>query len=122
MNQNILSANNGKQAFEKVKEYSTKSKCGYKDCLYFSQILMDFNMPIMSGAEATQEIISYWVNEFPSVKAYPPIVGLTAYSDSETKNQCQLSGMSAFYTKPVKKKKMTKQLYDIGQIESEDQN
>ncbi|KXB29003.1 hypothetical protein AT959_19475 [Dechloromonas denitrificans] len=62
---------------------------------YFDLILMDVQMPVMNGLDATRRI-----------RALPgggeiPIVALTANAFSEDKEQCFAAGMSDFLAKPV---------------------
>ncbi len=54
-------------------------------------ILMDINMPVMDGVEATRVIHS----EFPDIR----IVGLSMYDDAETGKGMQKAGAAAFVTK-----------------------
>lgn len=61
-------------------------------------ILMDMQMPIMNGLEATRAIRS-WEMGKPSQRI--PILGLTAGSGSEVEQECIDSGMDAVLFKPV---------------------
>ena len=62
---------------------------------YFDLILMDVQMPVMNGLDATRQI-----------RALPgggeiPIIALTANAFSEDKEQCFAAGMTDFLAKPV---------------------
>jgi len=62
---------------------------------YFDLILMDVQMPVMNGLDATRQI-----------RALPgggeiPIIALTANAFSEDREQCFASGMTDFLAKPV---------------------
>lgn len=60
----------------------------------YDLILMDCQMPILNGLEATRRI----KNE---VRPAPVIIALTAFSQPEQQAQCKDSGMDDFLTKPV---------------------
>jgi CheY-like chemotaxis protein len=63
----------------------------------FDLILMDCQMPVMNGYEATMAIRALG-GKFELI----PIVALTANAFRETKEECFASGMSDFATKPIK--------------------
>jgi two-component system, cell cycle response regulator DivK len=58
-------------------------------------ILMDLNLPVMDGLEATKRIRS---NEEMKEKV---IVAVTAHSDPDTRARSLAAGCNAFVTKPV---------------------
>lgn len=76
-------AENGQEAVEKA------SSGGY------AIILIDMQMPVLDGLEATQQI-----RQLPGHKA-TPILAMTANAFAESKDQCIASGMDDFLTKPV---------------------
>lgn len=78
---------NGKKAVEAIQS-SEK----------FDAILMDCQMPVMTGYEATKQIreIQSKLNE------YTPIIALTANAFRETKETCVECGMDDFATKPIR--------------------
>jgi two-component system sensor histidine kinase/response regulator len=59
-------------------------------------ILMDLQMPVMSGFEATAEI-----RRLEAGKCRVPIIALTANAMTETHDQCLRSGMDGYVTKPL---------------------
>jgi len=61
----------------------------------FDIVLMDIQMPEMSGHEAT----TYIRKELKLTDL--PIIGLTAHAMAEEKQRCIDSGMNDFITKPV---------------------
>jgi two-component system sensor histidine kinase RpfC len=63
----------------------------------FDLVLMDLNMPVLDGAEATK------LHRFAEVGAGPrlPIVALTADATPEAAARCLAAGMDACVTKPV---------------------
>jgi len=81
-------ANNGREALDKV---STQS---------FDLILMDVQMPIMDGYEATEAIRK---QEQQSGKRVP-IIALTAHAMKGDKEKCLESGMDDYIAKPFRQK------------------
>jgi CheY-like chemotaxis protein len=62
----------------------------------FSIILMDVQMPVMSGIEATQKI-----RRLPGYENIP-IIGVTAGNVLGEKEKCMESGMNDFLPKPLR--------------------
>ena len=62
----------------------------------FSLVLMDIQMPIMDGHEATQYIRS----SLPTPKCNIPIIGMTAHSMSSEKELALKNGMNEYIIKP----------------------
>ncbi|CAD8101605.1 unnamed protein product [Paramecium sonneborni] len=80
------SAHNGKEGLDKFK------------LQYYQVILMDVEMPIMNGIQATQQILEFC----HSVDLDPPIIiAQTAYTDMQTKQMCKEVGMDYFLQKPI---------------------
>ena len=73
-------------------------------------ILMDMEMPVMDGFEATRRIRKL---ENDSGTAPIPIVALTAHAFSEERQRCLDAGCSHFFTKPILKADLLKLLQDI---------
>lgn len=63
----------------------------------YALILMDLQMPIMDGIEATKHIREY--EELHSLTAIP-IIALTANNTQSERKQCLDSGMDDFLAKP----------------------
>ncbi|WP_334014901.1 response regulator [Alteromonas sp. S167] len=80
----ILHVKNGKDALEACKRHT------------FDFILMDCNMPIMGGIEASLHIRN-------TLKLETPIAALTANAFVEDKEECLGAGMNDFLTKPLDK-------------------
>lgn len=74
----------------------------------FSIIIMDIELPGMSGVELTR-----WIrdesNGNPNIKT--PIVAMTAYVSKELEEKCLDAGMTAFLPKPIHKKQL-KDVFD----------
>ena len=87
---------NGRKAMEAVKERENKCKL----CENFDLILMDINMPVMNGLEATNAIR----NDLNNHKI--PIVGCTAYLKDSIFEECLESGMNDCINKPLSRDKI----------------
>ena len=64
----------------------------------YDLILMDLQMPIMDGIEATFEIRNQ-ENNSPVSKKPIPIIAMTANHDVES--ECKKAGMTNYLTKPI---------------------
>jgi len=82
----VTLANNGKEAVELYK----------KNC--YDIIFMDIQMPIMTGVEATEEIIKY---EKRNNIEHTPIVALTANVIEKDRKKYLASGMDRYLKKPI---------------------
>jgi len=86
----------------------------------YDLILMDIEMPIMDGYEATQKIRQW---EQKQQRTPVPIIALTAHAFIRFKKKCLDAGCSDFLTKPVKKAKLIEtiaiHLQLSGQIQSQ---
>ena len=80
----VVLAHNGQQALDRLHEL---------DPATFDIALMDVQMPVMDGYEATRQINSI----APSL----PVIGLTAHAMAEERERCLAAGMEAHVTKPV---------------------
>ena len=83
---------NGQEAAEMVKE----SLSGQPGVTVFAAVLMDANMPVMDGLEATRLIQS------THGSASPPIIALTASVLEEDRQRCLDAGMQGFLAKPLR--------------------
>ena len=80
-------ANNGQEAIRLI-EAGTAAEL----------VLMDCQMPVMDGLEATRHIRA-WEQE--SGKPRLPIIALTASAFEEDRDRCLAAGMDDFLTKPL---------------------
>lgn len=89
-------ANNGQEAVEKFrsKEYGL--------------ILMDVQMPVMDGIQATQTIrsIEQAAELSGQLKFRVPIVALTAHATNTYRDECLAAGMDDFITKPFQQSQL----------------
>eukprot|EP01103_Thecamoeba_quadrilineata_P010774 TRINITY_DN2417_c0_g1_i3.p1 TRINITY_DN2417_c0_g1~~TRINITY_DN2417_c0_g1_i3.p1 ORF type:complete len:396 (-),score=78.17 TRINITY_DN2417_c0_g1_i3:21-1208(-) len=71
----------------------------------FDSILMDLEMPLMNGFQATQKIRAHERELFSqlSIKSYTPIIALSGYTRKELIEEAICSGVDDFVTKPFKK-------------------
>jgi signal transduction histidine kinase/CheY-like chemotaxis protein len=70
----------------------------------FDLVIMDCQMPVMDGIEATRHIRSLEVERTPSsaLPQHVPIVALTANAREEISKECLAAGMNRFMTKPFR--------------------
>ncbi|MCI8562914.1 MAG: response regulator [Lachnospiraceae bacterium] len=93
-------AGNGQIAVDMLK----KSKPGY-----YQTILMDIQMPVMNGYEATKEIRKLENRELASI----PIIAMTANAFEEDKREAIKSGMNGHIAKPIDVKELFRTLNSI---------
>lgn len=75
--------------------HNGREACVLCDNRHYDLILMDMQMPIMGGVEATQAIRA--LPEYGSV----PIIALTANASESDRQNCLIAGMSDYLSKPV---------------------
>ena len=83
---NVDVANNGQEAIERINAHPPA---------YYSVVLMDLQMPVMDGYEATRllRLDSRYVNL--------PIVAMTAHAMADERERCQVLGMNGHVSKPI---------------------
>ncbi len=91
---------NGSEAFElfKINNYDL--------------VLMDMQMPVIDGLQATEMIRTYEKQQMTGVPAY--IVALTANAMAEDKQRCLASGMNNFLSKPFSEFDLRRVLVEAG--------
>jgi len=90
----IKSARNGLEAFEMYKAEK------------FDVVILDIQMPVMDGVEATQKIRKFEKGR----DLYTPILALTAYAMKSEKEFFLKEGMDDYLSKPVKREDLIKKL------------
>ncbi|MDE5416130.1 PAS domain-containing protein [Alkalihalobacterium chitinilyticum] len=93
-------ANNGKEAVERYKNACERTE---QKIPYYSLVLMDIQMPIMDGYEATRTIRQY---EKENQLTPVPIIALTAYALEEDRRKTLESGCDEHVPKPVRKQEL----------------
>lgn len=90
---NLIHAWDGGEAVELFREHEPEI------------VLMDINMPVMNGYEATKEIRKY------SKKV--PIVAITAYAYASDEQKVMANGFDAYMPKPINANQLKKQIQEI---------
>ena len=72
----------------------------------FDLILMDVQMPVLDGLEATARIRKM---DSPSINTIP-IIALTAHAMKGDREECLAAGMNGYVTKPIKTKILTAEI------------
>jgi CheY-like chemotaxis protein/HPt (histidine-containing phosphotransfer) domain-containing protein len=75
-------------------------------CGYYDLILMDVEMPVMDGCQATRAIRELEAERAPEKTHRVPIVAMTAHAFREKKELCLAAGMDDFLSKPVTKNEL----------------
>ena len=91
----VVTASNGEEALEKVRQRD------------FDCILMDVQMPVMDGLEATRRL-RQWERE--QGRAPMPVVALTANAMHEERERCLAVGMNSHLAKPFRRQQLARVL------------
>lgn len=89
----VVVAENGKLGVDAVKREN------------FDVVLMDVQMPVMDGLEATREIRSNGYDV--------PIIAITAYAVKDDKEKCIEAGMDGYISKPIKTKEIVPAIQSV---------
>jgi CheY-like chemotaxis protein len=89
-----------------------QAACNVLQKNHYDVVLMDVQMPIMNGLEATKIIQEEINNQIP-------IIALTAAALQEEKNKCYQSGMNDILLKPVSVEELKKKLHLWGNLKSD---
>ena len=85
----VVFAENGQQAIDRFEESGVDK---------FDVVLMDVQMPILDGYEATRRILKF----APEL----PVIGVTAHALKEELDKCLAAGMVGYVTKPLEIKEL----------------
>ncbi len=79
----------------------------------FDLVLMDIDMPVMNGFEATREIRAYEAkilkmdeDQSVSTSARTPIIAMTAHAKIEDRQECLEAGMDDYASKPIRRNEL----------------
>ena len=79
----------------------------------FDVILMDLEMPVMSGIEAARQIRAKERATAIDTPPYTPIIAMTAHDQEAQKTSCLVVGMDGFITKPIDIKTIHQTIQEI---------
>ncbi|MBF0587690.1 MAG: PAS domain S-box protein [Magnetococcales bacterium] len=82
----------------------------------FHLVLMDLQMPVMDGYEATRRIRIHEAKHPQRHKQAIPIVVLTAHAIREVSHKARMAGCDFFLTKPISKKRLLETLQNFADI------
>jgi len=97
----VTTAENGKEAVA----------CFLEDS--FDVILMDLEMPVISGIAAAQQIRAKEKALSIDTPAYTPIIAMTAHDEETERTACLVIGMDGFITKPIDVKTINQTIQEI---------
>ncbi len=95
VNQKLVSAILEKKGYEVSSAHNGAEALALMDVTEFRLVLMDVQMPVMDGIEATRRIRDQ--RRFDRV----PVIAMTARAMDGDREACLAAGMSAFVTKPI---------------------
>ncbi|MEE8260327.1 MAG: response regulator [Nitrospinaceae bacterium] len=79
----------------------------------FDVILMDLEMPIISGIEAARQIRAKEKASSINTPAYTPIIAMTAHDEETERTACLVVGMDGFISKPIDIKTLNQTIQEI---------
>ena len=104
LGQEVVVAGDGAQAVSIAREQS------------FNVILMDMQMPVMDGIEATRRIIADG-----GLCSTTPIIAMTANASDDDRRRCIEAGMAGFESKPVTMERLRNVIHSIVDVPADGQ-
>ncbi|WP_020399242.1 ATP-binding protein [Kordiimonas gwangyangensis] len=101
INQRILANMLGKLGHDLTAVENGAQACSLVEERDFDLILMDIQMPVLGGIDATK-----WIRAMEGVKAKVPIVGCTADAFPEQLERFKQAGMEDVVTKPINRRQL----------------
>lgn len=92
-------AGNGQEAIDIYTNANNTKSNNQKDA--FDVILMDLQMPICDGFEATRQILDFQKQTFGAAVPTAPIIAVTAQAMSGDREICLSMGMKGYVSKPI---------------------
>ena len=77
----------------------------------FDLVLMDLQMPVMGGLEATQKIRE----SEQETGQHVPIVAMTAHAAAQDERRCRESGMDGYLAKPIRREQLANEIKRLTQ-------
>lgn len=105
LGQDVVVAGDGAQAVSIAREQS------------FDVILMDMQMPVMDGIEATRRIIADG-----GLCSTTPIIAMTANASDDDRRRCIEAGMAGFESKPVTMERLRNVIHSIVDVPADGQD
>ncbi|KAL9621412.1 MAG: hypothetical protein Q9160_004172 [Pyrenula sp. 1 TL-2023] len=99
--------NNGKEAFEAIRKKTVKDE-------RYDVVLMDVQMPVMGGFEATANI-RQWEKECTNGQR-TPIIALTAHAMLGDREKCIQAQMDEYLSKPLKQTQMMQTILKVATL------
>jgi CheY-like chemotaxis protein len=97
----ITTAENGEEAVNRYLEST------------FDVVLMDLEMPGISGIEAARQIRAKEKASSIETPAYTPIIAMTAHDEETERAACLVIGMDGFITKPINMKTIHQTIQEV---------
>jgi len=110
MNQHLMSKYMSKLGWESVIVSNGLLATEATRSQEFDAILMDIDMPVLDGIEATRYIRVF--------NKQIPIIALTAYADEQMRTECADAGMNAFLAKPCSRTQIKDVVTECAEINS----
>jgi len=76
-------------------------------------ILMDGQMPVMTGLEATRKIRQFEESDPKTNRSHIPIIAITAHAMKEDREMFLKNGMDDYITKPIKRSALMQSILSL---------
>ncbi len=96
----VVSVGNGQEAVDAIEQMNDEG---------FDVVLMDVQMPVMDGMEATRRI-----RAMPGFASDVPIIALTAFAMKEDGERFRAVGMNGYVAKPINWRQLTRAIRKLG--------